>query len=236
MGTYTTNYNLFMPAIGEQGWGDLVNGNFSTIDVTMKGLNGRVTKLEAGEFETINAVTIISNQLTSKDLTCDNVIADMIKSNKYHVVVDVNSNNTGTAIVPYFTFFSESQTLVTNTTQNYTYSVNYTLQSIPVNPTSVVGIEYTVGELSYVTMNTISCSTSDTYWASYNGVISLDLTFTYDDGSTTHVDETNYTTSRIYLAKLRSINGNIVVQFAHKHGYYNLSGTCMASFKSAKAE
>ena len=73
MGTYTTNYNLFMPSIGEQGWGDLVNGNFTTIDATMKGLDGRigtletetttldgrVTTLEAGEFETINCAGTI---------------------------------------------------------------------------------------------------------------------------------------------------------------------------------
>ena len=39
MGTYTTNYNLFMPSVGEQGWGELVNGNFTTIDTTLKGLD-----------------------------------------------------------------------------------------------------------------------------------------------------------------------------------------------------
>ena len=47
MGTYTTNYNLFMPSIGEQGWGDLVNGNFATIDTTMKGLNTRMDTAES---------------------------------------------------------------------------------------------------------------------------------------------------------------------------------------------
>ena len=36
MGTYTTNKNLFMPTIGEQGWGTLVNGNFETIDTFLK--------------------------------------------------------------------------------------------------------------------------------------------------------------------------------------------------------
>ena len=36
MGTYTTNKNLFMPTVGEQGWGDLVNGNFTTIDTFLK--------------------------------------------------------------------------------------------------------------------------------------------------------------------------------------------------------
>ena len=46
MGTYTDNYNLFMPNIGEQGWGELVNGNFSTIDTTMAGLNTRMGTTE----------------------------------------------------------------------------------------------------------------------------------------------------------------------------------------------
>ena len=46
MGTYTTNYNLFMPTVGETGWGTLVNGNFSTIDTTMKGLDTRITAVE----------------------------------------------------------------------------------------------------------------------------------------------------------------------------------------------
>ena len=77
MGTYTTNYNLFLPSIGEQGWGELVNGNFSTIDAAMKDLGnnigtleteinaveGRVTVLEAGDFETINVVGTINGAL-----------------------------------------------------------------------------------------------------------------------------------------------------------------------------
>ena len=53
MGTYTTNYQMYMPTIGEQGWGELVNGNFTTIDMTMKGLNARLTTVESGEFETV---------------------------------------------------------------------------------------------------------------------------------------------------------------------------------------
>ena len=47
MGTYTSNYNLFMPSIGEQGWGELVNENFITIDTTMSGLTTRVGTLES---------------------------------------------------------------------------------------------------------------------------------------------------------------------------------------------
>lgn len=56
MGTYTTNYNLFMPSHGEQGWGDLVNDNFSTIDATMKGLDTRIGTLET-EAETLDSRT-----------------------------------------------------------------------------------------------------------------------------------------------------------------------------------
>ena len=46
MGTYTNNYNLFLPTVGEQGWGELVNGNFTTIDTTMKSLDTRLTAVE----------------------------------------------------------------------------------------------------------------------------------------------------------------------------------------------
>lgn len=46
MGTYTTNYNLFMPTVGEQGWGELVNENFETIDATMESLSNSISTLE----------------------------------------------------------------------------------------------------------------------------------------------------------------------------------------------
>ena len=56
MGTYTTNYNLFLPSIGEQGWGDLVNGNFSTIDTTMKSLRTAI-----GALEPLSVIQVDSN-------------------------------------------------------------------------------------------------------------------------------------------------------------------------------
>ena len=46
MGTYTTNYQLYMPTVGETGWGTLINGNYQTIDSTMKGLSNRITAVE----------------------------------------------------------------------------------------------------------------------------------------------------------------------------------------------
>ena len=36
MGTYTANKNLYMPTVGDQGWGDLMNTNLSTIDTFLK--------------------------------------------------------------------------------------------------------------------------------------------------------------------------------------------------------
>ena len=36
MGTYTANKNLYMPTVGEQGWGTLMNGNLETIDNFLK--------------------------------------------------------------------------------------------------------------------------------------------------------------------------------------------------------
>ena len=48
MGTYTTNYSLFLPTVGETGWGTLVNGNFTTIDTTMKSMSNRITAVENG--------------------------------------------------------------------------------------------------------------------------------------------------------------------------------------------
>ena len=119
MGTYTTNYNLFMPSIGEQGWGDLVNGNFTTIDMAMKGLSnnigtleteigaveGRVTNLEAGNF---------TNITTTGDVT---VNGDLIVTGSLGRLTE--ESGIISAIK-----FSNSIVLVENSTKTYTYSSN----------------------------------------------------------------------------------------------------------------
>ena len=43
MGSYTANYQLYMAAAAEQGWGDLVNGNFETIDSILKTVSNTAT-------------------------------------------------------------------------------------------------------------------------------------------------------------------------------------------------
>ena len=61
MGTYTTNYNLFMPTVGEQGWGELVNGNFTIIDTTMAGLNTRLTAVENEVNGALNCTSVTTS-------------------------------------------------------------------------------------------------------------------------------------------------------------------------------
>ena len=42
MGTYTPNYNLYMPSIGEQGWGELVSNNFEILDTILNTINTNI--------------------------------------------------------------------------------------------------------------------------------------------------------------------------------------------------
>ena len=70
MGTYTTNYQLYIPTVGEQGWGTLVNGNFTTIDTTMKGLDTRLTTVE----NEINGNLSCTSVTTSGTITSMGVI------------------------------------------------------------------------------------------------------------------------------------------------------------------
>ena len=71
MGTYTTNYNLFMPTVGETGWGTLVNGNFTTIDTTMKSLSNRITAVESE----VNGALSCTSVTTSGKVTGNGGIA-----------------------------------------------------------------------------------------------------------------------------------------------------------------
>ena len=67
MGTYTTNYQLYTPTVGETGWGTLVNGNFTTIDTTMKGLSNRITAVE----NEVNGALSCTSVATSGKITAN---------------------------------------------------------------------------------------------------------------------------------------------------------------------
>lgn len=71
MGTYTTNYQLYMPSVGETGWGTLVNTNFSTIDTTMKGLSNRITAVE----NEVNGALSCTSVTTSGKVTANGGIS-----------------------------------------------------------------------------------------------------------------------------------------------------------------
>lgn len=71
MGTYTTNYQLYMPTVGETGWGTLVNANFTTIDTTIKGLSNRITAVE----NEVNGALSCTSVTTSGKITGNGGIA-----------------------------------------------------------------------------------------------------------------------------------------------------------------
>ena len=130
MGTYTTNYNLFMPSIGEQGWGTLVNGNFSTIDTTMKGLNNRMGTAETnitslttrmGTAET----TITSNKsrigtLETETDAFDSRITALENTIPEEGVIGANSVTANVLYLPFS--FSYAVKVLESNTQNITLS------------------------------------------------------------------------------------------------------------------
>ena len=91
MGTYTSNYNLFMPSIGEQGWGDLVNGNFTTIDTTMKGLNNRIGTLEtegdavAQRVGTLESQVSAGGSISPSTIETNTVTTNILNTTKLYV-------------------------------------------------------------------------------------------------------------------------------------------------------
>ena len=107
MGTYTSNYNLFLPTVGEQGWGDLVNGNFSTIDTTMSELNTRVGTLEPLSIIQVDSsgnVTFPANVRAIGGFTLDTIgklsnedgIISTLKFNSELTLANKGQNNTYT--------------------------------------------------------------------------------------------------------------------------------------------
>ena len=126
MGTYTTNYNLFMPSVGEQGWGDLVNGNFTTIDVTMKGLGNNIGTLET-------EIDAIEERVTT--LEAGNFDAT-VSAEKFNGALCVNVSSTLTNEIGTYTVVTN-----TNTVSSPTYSMTTngaTLGSLTISVTDVL--------------------------------------------------------------------------------------------------
>ena len=153
MGTYTTNYNLFMPTVGEQGWGELVNGNFSTIDTTMKGMDTRVGTLETetdaikqktdaitvndnvveGEFSgTINGVTIKTGLHTVTPTAND----AFFNIHSYLLLLPMIQDVTYTGSIAFKNFSTSSNKLLT-----YATDVTSTNATLKQNATQTITFE-----------------------------------------------------------------------------------------------
>ena len=126
MGTYTTNYNLFMPTVGEQGWGDLVNGNFATIDNTMSDLNTRM-----GTAET-NITSLTSRMGTAE--THISAIESVVKNGV--VTADAYKVKVASSGILYLgnQTLSYSETLSKSITANYP---EYTSVSLTIPPSII---------------------------------------------------------------------------------------------------
>lgn len=100
MGTYTTNYNLFMPTVGETGWGELVNGNFTTIDTTMKRFDDVLSKMTwngdnvtfPGKVAATEFVGILNGSLNGK-----HIINNITTSNRGIGTINVSGINTASS-------------------------------------------------------------------------------------------------------------------------------------------
>ena len=64
MGTYTPNYNLYMPSIGEQGWGELVSNNFEILDTNLKDLQEQINTINEN-LTTLNLATSSGTRVLS---------------------------------------------------------------------------------------------------------------------------------------------------------------------------
>ena len=135
MGTYTTNYQLYMPSIGEQGWGTLVNGNFTTIDTTMKSLSNRITAVETEVNGNLNCTSVItSGKITgnggivgttgtfSGAVTGNTFNGVVLKSSGTITVTPTSSIVINNLVYAYMTNASQSSATILPFSTNTTYS------------------------------------------------------------------------------------------------------------------
>ena len=189
MGTYTINYNLFMPTVGEQGWGELVNGNFTTIDTTMKGLSNsignleadmdaveeRVTVLEAGEFENITVTENVTGNV--KGLLFVPGVVQLEGDVVYAKAESFTANCSNTV-----THTVANYSIVYTTPQKHTYGVftrfvDLTGETNPTLDTRVATFQNTGGNIRpSVTIKDTTDNTTKTYTlANYGGTATHEL-------------------------------------------------------------
>ena len=149
MGTYTTNYNLFMPTVGETGWGELVNGNFALIDTIMKGFDDILSKMMWDGDD----ITFPGNINSKCGITTDYIGFNGV----------LTTNNTGYA----YATSSDVGVYWSSSVKTITPTVNYTYNPLPIKISD--GLYFTnVDTSSFNTPSTITLnvrSTQSTSWS-----------------------------------------------------------------------
>ena len=164
MGTYTTNYNLFMPTIGEQGWGELVNGNFTTIDTAMKGLSNSIGSLETEVDVFDGRITAVETSITGITTVTSGTATNCfhresssfgwicilpISTHKYTGSINIKNTWTASGLsICYFTEFNTTATKISVATGNST--------TITFNDASVLYIG--VSNIGYIDIGAITLS------------------------------------------------------------------------------
>ena len=76
MGTYTPNYNLYMPEVGEQGWGNLVSNNFEILDTISNTFNTQIDTINENlitlNLATASGTRILSILIQNSTITASN--------------------------------------------------------------------------------------------------------------------------------------------------------------------
>src|SRR5438034_913664 len=88
MGTYTSNRNLYKPAVGETGWGALVDANFDTID--------RVTVYDIRDFGVTPMERYVDGSMTASSTTFTSATANFVSGDagKHIKIYGAGATNT----------------------------------------------------------------------------------------------------------------------------------------------
>ena len=198
MGTYTTNYNLFMPTVGEQGWGDLVNGNFTTIDNTMKSLSNRLTAVESEVNGNLSCTSVTtSGKVTANggvgttSLTTSSTITStgLITANG-----GVKGNLTGKINVSSFGTDTNNLKAFINTFNN------------PSKTSSTAFLTQT-----NLTCNAATVNKKNTSIINYTGGTSINSTCTITIGLKSSIPSNAYLYGRLYVTVVNNTSGSTVM-------------------------
>ena len=129
MGSYTPNYNLYIPSVGEQGWGDLVSNNFETLDTNLNDLQTQITTNLNNLQDQINAIDTNIGDGT-RILTIP-ILNQTITSSNFSNFASYDSNNVYIALFGENTTFESipqpphsCRLMIISVNGNATFSVN----------------------------------------------------------------------------------------------------------------